>query len=386
MQDSNVKPGSYLAVLAFPAGFLILGLAVNLVLSSLLEPLSQPRMTGTFLKYRMSEAVEKLPAVHQSQGKYIYFWGASEIESALDTNLINQLLAAKGLDLKAVNMGMRSVHPVVYRAFTDRIASELEKSGKRIEVSMVKFPANKLTRVYRNSYRESDVDDQLGPILRPEYWEFAKDRPLPYLSGILHHYFLLDYTLLVPSEMLMDYLKSFHANPEMYRQKLYFSIWTDRKFLESENWSSARAGTYNWNLPESEKDFVQALEAKKTYNVRYTSYHYFERCCGLSSLDFDEHLLDDFIQTIEILKRVSNRVYIYTIPETDEFNLWRATTYDRKMTGILRRVQRLTEVEVIDTAGKVHLDEDDYLDFLHLGAEGQRKFYDYLFGVISEAR
>lgn len=382
MRSSEVTPKGYLKILRFPLLFALLSLAAAVLFARGIQYQSLPRVTGVFVKLRMQETIDKLPDLYARDSRFAFFWGPSEIEDGLETEVLDQVFKKNRMDVKAVNVGMRNVHPMAYRAFAERVAHDLEVRGQKIEISFIKFPTGKLTKIYRRNYPYATVLDEVGQVLPFSDLEFAKSRPLVYLGAAVNHYVLRDASLAIVHDFFKTKLDQWMPQPETRKTAAYFSIWQDPKFLERHLWDLEARGAYRFNRSASEEAFKEAVRAKQDRNLQTNSYFYFERCCGLNSLEFDMDLIEDFAAAVNSISRVSKKVYIYQIPETEDYNIWRRSFFLRKIQGALSVIDEKVNAEILDTT-RIKVPADGYLDFLHLNHEGQRQFYGELMKKIN---
>jgi hypothetical protein len=336
-----------------------------------------PGKINIFQKERMRSFFDKLPQLNPDSEKWAFFWGASEIESGLETTILDELFTERNLQFKAYNLGIRGVYPLVYQAFTTRLQEELDKQHKKIAVSFFKIPLNKLTVAYSLFNDENSLVDNFSILLTPGNYSFLKEHPSLFAKSLLDHYLLADMSLDTPYYLvyysLRDHLGVFHRDPGYHD---FFMIWLDKDLMEKDFWSLSAAGSYRWNLPKTKDLFESYLKRKKDPTVIADSYLQFEDCCGMKNLDLNENLLGELIQQIKTLKTISNKVVIYNIPEEPSFQSFKGSRYNQNVQKIAERIKSETGLDVYNA--EVSLEDSDYIDFLHLSLTGQRKFYSAL--------
>ena len=144
---------------------LLIGLWLFSGLTKVLEKQTLPAATTLFIKHRMLEFIEHQNEVFKDT-KAALFFGASEIECCANPNLLNPLLKRNGMDLHAVNVGMRNVELEVYLAFVYQMVSYLKEHKQTIDTVFVKVPYTKLTERYRRYSRRNVIKaDQMAAVL-----------------------------------------------------------------------------------------------------------------------------------------------------------------------------------------------------------------------------
>lgn len=369
----------FLVVLSVMAGAAAM---VNAALSNQLEEKTLPEQTGIFLKRRMSDFLESLPELVKKHPNTAFFWGASEIESGLDTKIIDSVFADKKLNLEAVNVGMRNIHPLIYRQFTVRTQEALQ-SQKKIKVSFIKIPLNKLTKRYVRTARLDSMKDQLGAVVKLSDLTLLKEHPKLFTNAVMNHLFLFDASTHVVSTLVQKSIRENLAPTKETSLQTYFSIWSDRKFYETPAWNLTERGTYRWNLPTSQEQLEQRIQEKSSHAVKVASYKYFEDCCEIGTLQFDSEITKVFIEQVKMIEGISEKVILYTIPEAASFESYKKPGYEKRRKDLLTSLSLATGLQVHDMQFKAQLQESDYVDFLHLSEEGQNKLYKVLFDEIS---
>lgn len=80
---------------------------------------------------------------------------------------------------------------------------------------------------------------------------------------------------------------------------------------------------------------------------------------------------------VGLLKTVSKKVVLYHIPEPPEYLVAKTDAYQDNLSEIFSQIESHTDIPVMEV--EASLEEQDFLDFLHLSDSGQIKFYDQLF-------
>lgn len=381
MPNSKVTLRSYFNQLISFSCVLILGLFVAIPISNYYQEQAMPELTSIFLRNRMSTFLQEINSLYEENKEYAYFWGASEIESGLNTDVIDRLFIQANQRYHAINVGMRSVYPVVYTTFAQAVAEKLNSMKRQIPISFINVPVNKLTNQYLLTFGGSDFSEQISSFVSMQNRRLLKRNPNTFISSLARHYLFFDQSLNGPSFYLDRVYRRFLRREEEPDNEIFFSLWSKRIFYERPTWSKERRGTYSWNLPESEPEFQKYSDLKKDRKVALESYRIFERCCGMVTLDFNDGLLNEFVHFVNTIKLVSDQVVLYHIPEEQEFRHYRGPAAENEQRLLFSQLEERTGLKV-RRFGEIEFESDDYIDFLHLSEKGQEKYYTWLFQFI----
>ena len=95
-------------------------------------------------------------------------------------------------------------------------------------------------------------------------------------------------------------------------------------------------------------------------------------CCDILELNFDQALIDKFIDMVNVLQKISEKNYLILAPDHPLVKLKRSAESQRRLSELLIFLKNQTGLETVDFSNT--LDETNFIDISHLHWNGMTNF------------
>lgn len=358
--------------------------ALYLLVLSHFEKSQSYTLTSIFIRNRAEQIINELPSLVKNKPHGLFF-GASEIEGFFDNRLVDADLQQNyGKQIASYNLALRSAPIPFMKAFVTRLAEEYEAKGLKSEYIIYKIPYGRMTIAAENAIGEESYAAAAADLYSMNMIQkLIKRSPAQGLDMAVKKYLfrgLSRNTFMHPARTFFDDKGDF--NKSVIND--FFSIWRLQVFKESKYWNASNQGLYAWNMPASRATLEHEIRIKKTKTVKNWGYKYFQRCCDVLDLNWSSDYVQQTLETLDQLHRISDKVILLHIQEEPGFANQRNQSQNDRMTSLLQTYSQGGKNKLIDLRQRVELQDSDYVDFNHVNEVGFRKIIPILSSEIAK--
>ena len=370
--------GRKVALITTLAGVLLFGAVIgtyNLIILGI-------KSIGGDLNGRVDAFLEFLPqvAAEPTDKQLVMVFGSSMVQAGFEPRVFDEVMKNKGIDSVSYNYGVGNLNPYFQEIVARRVREQFERSGRNLDLALIEFNPFQATKVRKNAIRFTD-EQNVAMLSSPQelFAETLRD-PTRGIRMLTIRYLRQGFSAeLFSSLPLLIASETGESEPSDEEREI---IRNSQRFNAEFNRHLAREyGTEPappWN-PDTRGGRItkpnysdELLSALRDYNAS-RRHPYFMRQdlqrriegADILELDFDEELIQAFIQIVKHFQAVSDEVVVLLLPRnTDWVNY--SDDVKARLNAVNQRIQRETGVElrdyqVIDVIGPEH-----FFDTTHL--------------------
>ncbi len=334
---------------------------------------------GTFLG-RVTEAREYLPQIAQEEEDLVMVFGSSMVDAGFSARQFDREVREAGIEnIKSYNFGFGGLNPYFQDYLARRIGEEFSKHDKQLKLAIIEFNPFQTTKA-RWKGAVPVVDSFTTLLASPqELWEIVKEDPA---RGVLmaEIYYLRDG---VSAQMATSFFgRAFSerqersqtpVNEELQQQLQEVGAKLSEAFREEYpdfdgcdwciDWQGA--GTIpEERSPETLALFIPYYEAlrsqRRMENDRFNRIF----CCDIEGLDFEETLIESFIQVVKNFQGFSEQVEVILLPRNSQWIQY-SDSAQQRLDNVLKRIETETGVRIRNYQNEPRFTPEMYSDTTH---------------------
>lgn len=324
------------------------------------------------LRYRQA-----MQAFNQLEGRAVFVFGASEIESGFIPGEFDQAVRRESNSVRSFNFGFRNMGPDDLAAVIDQMEFA-RPSNLEIESIYIKFSPSDFTETAQAATRA--VQDEVAANiysrefliknLSKDYARYLNILSLQLLQGG-YSKVNLDQSL---RSLYLQFLTRFTGDNYLVGNPLDFPrymLWVSPKFNSAPAWNMKNSGYHDRSTGELQKE-LQALYALQA-DPEHLQFNFFlqERRSQILSLKIQAQAVTAFATQVARLKHLSNSVSLFYV--ADHPGLPRDPSAKRRIEQAFQSVCMSAAVRCIRFDQGQEFTPDDYYDAFHLTPEGSKK-------------
>lgn len=342
---------------------------------------------------RVLEAKAALPQITQEQNELVMFFGSSMTQAGFSARQFDRKLAEQGVEVKSFNFGFGGLNPLFQDYLSRRIADAFEKDNRRLKLALIEFNPFQTTITRRNGAREAE-DSFISILASPEeLLEIGLQDPdkavrmanIRYLrdgvsAEMITSFFSEPFQAPRPrTELEEDEEKA--ARLDEVGDVLSERFEQDYPDFDGANWSYAWQGA--GTIPEERSADTLAV-FEQYYDLLRTDYRMDnDRLSRIYSADiidlnFDQELVESFIQIVKNFQRVSDHVEVVLLPKNTDWIKNPPEAIQRQQ-QVLEKIAAKTGVTIRNFQTIDEITPEMFSDTTHLARySGDVPFTDFL--------
>ncbi len=329
---------------------------------------------------RVLEMMDYVPTLvaENPQRKKVMVFGTSMVQAGFEPDQFDAYFESRGQDIVSYNYGVGNLNPEFQQYVTAHIRRELEASGEMLDLSLLEF----------NPFQTTKSRNVLGAITRDqneavllslnELWEITLQNPDRGFRLLNIRFFregisaeLLSSIFTINGPVNFDAPDPEYAAAEERRNEMrraFLNTLPDGSNPFGGIWSIDRRGG---RLNKSQLS-EESLDALYDYAESFVHPALMEpdlqrrvRQGDILGLDFEERLVQAFINMVNDLNAVSEHMEVVLLPRNTDWVVYTPEVQE-KLDALMERVTRETGVAVRDMQNHPQITPEMFVDTTHL--------------------
>lgn len=330
---------------------------------------------------RVMEAQAALPRILEQEEDLVMFYGSSMVQAGFSPRMFDRWLAEEGLETKSFNFGFGGLNPYFQEILSRRIVESFEGADRKLELTMIEFNPFQTTQARWNG--AIPVVDSFLTMLATdrELYEIAKTDLRRGIRLFNIRYFRND----ISAEMTTNFFgRSLQANPELStipedeeatKRQEEISELLDGKLAEDYPdydgedwyWPWQGGGTIPPDRSEQTVELIKELirlnlTEENLDNARMNRI----RTADIIDLNFEELLVEAFIQLVKNFQTISERVEIIMLPKNNAV-IKNPPEALLRQAAVMKRIENETGIKIRNMQDVPEITPDMFSDASHLG-------------------
>ncbi len=283
---------------------------------------------------RVLEARAALPQITQEQDDLVMFFGSSMVRAGFSARQFDRELAEQGVDVKSFNFGFGGLNPLFQDYLSRRIADRFVQDDRRLKLALIEFNPFQTTVTRRNRAREAEdsfisilaSSEELLQIGLKDPATAVRMANIRYLrdgvsAEMITNFFSRPFQAPRPrTELIEDEQQA--ARLDELGDVLNERFEQDYPDFDGANWS------YEWQgagtIPEERSADTLAV-FEEYYGLLASDYQMDNdrlsriHTADIIELNFDQELVDSFIQIVKNFQRISDHVEVVLLPKNTKW-------------------------------------------------------------------
>jgi hypothetical protein len=360
-------------------GTILLGMLAAVILLNVWHELMDASK-GTILS-RVNEAQLALPQILEEEDDLVMFFGSSMVQAGFSPRMFDHWLAEEGIDVKSFNFGFGGLNPYFQDFLVRRIADDFKANDRRLELVMIEFNPFQTTQTRWNG-AQPIVDTFLTMLATDaELFEIAKTDLRRGVRLFNIRYFRNGISAEAATQFLGQSLQTrperseipedeeAEARQQEINELLDGQLAKDYPDYDGSDWYYPWQGGGTIPMDRSEQT-VELIKELITLNLTDNNLDNDRmgriRTADIIDLNFEELLVESFINLVKTFQGFSDRVEVILLPTNSD---WIKTSPEgqARLDKVLARIEAETGVKIRSYQGHPGITPQMFSDTTHLG-------------------
>lgn len=332
----------------------------------------------------------------EDQGELVMFYGSSMTEAGFSPRWFDQHIAAMGGQVSSWNFGFGGLNPMFQEFLARRIVDDIKRHDRRLKLLLIEFNPFQTTRTRRNLAKAIEEPYMSLLLSNGEIVEKIFEDPasglriaeIRYLRDGVSAEAITTYFLAEPfqaptaaadigfeedeavsarvGEIFDQYFPMFEAEFPEFADCDWCYAWKGGQALRDE-----RSPELNALIAEyyalAQDDYRMATDRQERIDT-----------ADIINLDFDEDLVEAFIELVRVFKPVADNIEVVMLPKNDDW-IQNPPEALQGLQDVVTRIERETGVRVRDFQKIDAISNEMFSDTTHLnGLDGRETFTRFL--------
>jgi len=330
---------------------------------------------------RVIEARAALPVILESEKDLALFFGSSMVHAGFSPRMFDHWMAEKNIEIESYNFGFGGLNPYFQEILSRRIAEEFDAKNRRLKLTMIEFNPFQTTQTRWN--RALPIVDSFMTMLATdkELFEIAKTDPTRGARLFTIRYLRND----ISAEMITGFFgESLQTRPQESEipedeaaekrrneilELLEGRLEEDYPDYDDEDWYLPWQGGGTIPTDRSEETVELIKELIRTYltDRNLDNDRLFRiRSADIIELQFEELLMESFIQMVKNFQQISEQVEIILLPANRDW-IVNSPEGTQRLAAALERIEAETGISIRNMQDAKEITPDMFSDTTHLG-------------------
>jgi hypothetical protein len=330
---------------------------------------------------RVGQAQAALPVIIEEEKDLVMFYGSSMVQAGFSPRMFDLWMAEQGVEVSSWNFGFGGLNPYFQEILSRRISEEFVARDRKLKLVMIEFNPFQTTQTRWNGalplldsfMTMLATDKELFDIAKSDMTRGVRLFTIRYLrndiSAEMVTQFFGESLQEAPQESTIAEDEAMTGRRDEINDLLDGQLAEDYPEYDGEDWYLPWQGGGTIPMDRSEETVNLIKELIRTYltdrnleNDRLSRI----RSADIIELQFEELLVESFIQLVKNFQQISDQVEVILLPANRDW-IVNSPAAKQRLSETLDRISRETGIPIRNMQDVPEITPDMFSDTTHLG-------------------